>query len=42
VFDKEPAVVATGTGISGPQPGTNRAMYDIVGRTIRAGVRFSF
>jgi iron complex outermembrane receptor protein len=42
VFDREPSVVATGTGISGPQPGTNRALYDIIGRTIRAGVRFSF
>ncbi|HEU4806108.1 MAG TPA: hypothetical protein VFS91_09960, partial [Nitrobacter sp.] len=41
LFDKDPPVVAPGpAGSAYATPATNQSLYDLLGRTYRAGVRF--
>ena len=41
LFDKDPPVVAPGpAGSAYATPATNQALYDLLGRTYRVGVRF--
>ena len=41
IFDKDPPVVAPGpAGSAYATPATNQSLYDLLGRTYRAGVRF--
>jgi hypothetical protein len=44
VFDTDPVLVGNGpTGNNTPAyPQTNRALYDVLGRVFRLGVRFHF
>ncbi|MDE8651209.1 TonB-dependent receptor domain-containing protein [Novosphingobium album (ex Liu et al. 2023)] len=41
LFNKDPALVGAGpSDTSSPDPGTNRSLYDYLGRTFRIGLRF--
>ncbi|MCC2977060.1 TonB-dependent receptor [Sphingomonas sp. PL-96] len=41
LFNRDPALVGSGpSDTSSPDPGTNRSLYDFLGRTFRLGLRF--
>lgn len=41
IFNRDPALVGSGpSDTSSPDPGTNRSLYDFLGRTFRIGLRF--
>lgn len=41
LFNRDPALVGNGpSDTSSPDPGTNRSLYDFLGRTFRVGLRF--
>ncbi len=41
LFNRDPALVGSGpSDTSSPDPGTNRSLYDFLGRTFRVGLRF--
>jgi len=42
LFNRDPALVGAGpSDTSSPDPGTNRSLYDYLGRTFRIGLRFN-
>ncbi|WP_336962566.1 TonB-dependent receptor domain-containing protein [Sphingobium aquiterrae] len=42
LFNKDPALVGSGpSDTSSPDPGTNRSLYDFLGRAFRVGLRFN-
>jgi iron complex outermembrane receptor protein len=42
LLDRAPSRVATGTSVTGPQPGVNQSLYDTLGRSFRTGIRLKF